>query len=444
MNTRILTKISDYRLTVLLCLCVVLGGTAQWVMTFKVPLYLCSLVFIGWILTTSERHPLRDLLCAPLIVFFALPLLYVLYLVPLPSGLWSGLASKEQVVAGYNILGMPLPAAPLSISSEKTFLSLFAFLPVAAIILITRLSSNAAELKTALRSLPFIALGIAVLGCIQALVGGDALRFYENFTEGRPVSIFSNTNHLGTFLAIMLPFALIALLASHRKVDRQAAFQKRAVAGMVAIILIATALLTKSSAGYILIILSLVLGVLWLKKTAAARNLTLLFLGFGLLVFIADFFIFSGEFVAFINKFSNTSGSSRLEIFKTTGVAIQNGGLFGYGPGSFRDVYKTFEGTDRLTRGVVNEAHNDYLQLWFELGYLGLAWMIAMAGVFFFQLRKLWAVKHRRRLYETACVIGLLLIALHSMADYPLRTISIAALACFFLTVLSNLDRTHG
>src|SRR5690606_18299394 len=77
----------------------------------------------------------------------------------------------------------------------------------------------------------------------------------------------------------------------------------------------------------------------------------------------------------------------------------------------------------------VNHVHNEYLQWWMEAGWLG-----ALVAVFAMAILALASVRALRRgapdrVAAVAAVFGITAMLLHSWADYPLRTGSLAAVA---------------
>ncbi|WP_371396501.1 O-antigen ligase family protein [Fretibacter rubidus] len=435
---------TSWRLTAYLMLCVILGGTAQSIMSYKAPLYLLSVIFLGWILIDRDRHSLRELICPPLLFLALLPFLFILYLIPLPAWLWSELASKSYVIEGYRLTGQDLPALPLSIAPEKTMYGLFAFLPILTTALIARLSRTPKELKRALLSVPIIAVAVAFLGVLQTFLGDGYLVLYEAYTLNRPVGIFSNTNHLGTFLAVALSFAAVSIFQHPRKqTDRDRAKQK-ALSIVLIILMICVGLLTGSSAAYLLIILSASLSLLWFSRGTYGKGAIFICWGLGAFIFAIDFFVLSREFTTLLSKFSVETSISRVRIFETTWEAIKEGGLFGYGPGSFSEVYKIYEREDEIITRFANETHNEYLQLCFEFGIFGFLWLCGLIVWLCSQAWRLLRTSRRKSLTQKACLIGLTIIGIHSFVDYPLRTISMATIATLLAVVLVNHGRQRS
>jgi len=113
----------------------------------------------------------------------------------------------------------------------------------------------------------------------------------------------------------------------------------------------------------------------------------------------------------------------------------------GAGLGSFVPVYQMFEPIDAILPTYINHAHNDWIELYLEAGWPGMAvvlifllWFgLAAARAWFFVGRRKSAVDRAISCGASMAVFALLL---HSAVDYPLRTTAIEvlfALSCAFL-----------
>ena len=115
---------------------------------------------------------------------------------------------------------------------------------------------------------------------------------------------------------------------------------------------------------------------------------------------------------------------------------------FGSGVGTFVPVYQQFEKPRDATASYANHAHNDALQLLLEAGLPGLV----VAGAFFVWFALRAAVAWRRRSdgdlpsidagIAQAATLAVLMLLIHSLFDYPLRTaalMSVFAFACGLL-----------
>jgi O-antigen ligase len=137
----------------------------------------------------------------------------------------------------------------------------------------------------------------------------------------------------------------------------------------------------------------------------------------------------------------NVLADYRLAIAANTWKAIKAFQPFGSGFGTFENVYRIFESTDALIPAYVNQAHNDWLQLWLEGGWLGLALLVAFLIWFGRAAVRTWRAPPRegraldRSLAQAGAIVVVLLL-IHSAMDYPLRTTTMMAIFAFSLALL--------
>jgi hypothetical protein len=123
---------------------------------------------------------------------------------------------------------------------------------------------------------------------------------------------------------------------------------------------------------------------------------------------------------------------------------------FGSGMGTFVPVYGIFEEPQHvLVDTYANHAHNDFLELWLETGIFGVGIFLAFAVWFVSRSLKIWraeptGVRRIDVLLARAATVVIVLVAAHSVADYPLRTAAIMAVFAFACALLVEpLDRTE-
>lgn len=117
----------------------------------------------------------------------------------------------------------------------------------------------------------------------------------------------------------------------------------------------------------------------------------------------------------------------RAEFFKNTLSAAIDFLPFGSGLGSFSIIYPRYESEAQLGYFFVNHAHNDFLELFLELGIPALILML----LFLFLL--LFAVIPNN--FRIAAILSIATILVHSLIDYPLRNYAIGALFAFLCAV---------
>ena len=139
---------------------------------------------------------------------------------------------------------------------------------------------------------------------------------------------------------------------------------------------------------------------------------------------------------------SSAGDMSRMQIFAKTIEIMPQYFPFGSGLGSYADVYKLYEDKQVVTNVFSPHTHNDYLEMVLEYGFVGIllitAFIIWWGRSFFTLIRK----RRRYGVVGIAASIAVLAVLLHSIVDYPMRTIAISTLFAFCLSLIStNLKR---
>lgn len=426
----------NLRLSFLLLACIVLGGTSQYIYTFKLPLYLISLLFIGGILASNNRRDLSKLITLPNLLISSFAALFILYCLPVWPSLWSGLAGRNLSVEGFTLLQEPLPWLPLSLHPEKTFLSIFDFLPILAVMMVTGLTKNNTELLWALYALLVIVFISFLFGLFQMVLGPEGNRLYAIYNPGRPLGFFSNTNHFACLCAMVLPVAFYLALKNIGSSSQSGSYAVQRFLGGMMIIAFSTAIiLSGSGAGYLMLLIAFIVSpLIIINNKRVVKRMRILILC-GIVLLVADFVFFSGQFWKVADNFTSDISTSRSEIFKTITGFRKDYGLFGIGPGAFEHIYKIYESQSPISTSFVNQAHNDYVQLWLEFGVFGaLAVIIGMVG--FVRLAYKQIVSRER--YTIIYLLAAFMPIFHSSVDYPFRTIAISATFVFILSLISR------
>lgn len=369
------------------------------------------------------------------LVFAALVLLSI---VPLPPSLWESLPGREPVAAGYRLLGGEVPSVPLSLGAHQSIASLLWLLPPAAVFLLVVQSPSRHR-----KRLPWVLIGLAavsiLLGAAQLLGGtGSPLRFYSITNNSLPVGFFSNANHLGTLLLAMLPLTgYLAARAVSKSGNRAQTGSGMLMAGSIAAFVLIGIAMIGSLAGFglaapaaaasFLIFRRAAYGPLSWKAVAAIGAVLVFFLGLALVGPLNS--------QAFSEELTDQP-ASRATFAATTAEAIGDSFPVGTGLGTFQEVYRTFEDPNLTSREYVNHAHNDYLEVVLELGLPGLLLMLAFLAWWAMRSWAVWRSDFAGANLARAGSVIILIVLLHSVVDYPLRTSAIAAvfaMACAFM-----------
>ena len=363
-------------------------------------------------------------------------LLVLLSLVPVPAAIWQQLPGREAVIRGLSLIGVRDPALPFTLAPQWTLQSVCWLLPPLAAFLLV-LDTPVKGRRTLAATMLVLAIVSVGLGVAQVLSGPVALKPYEVTNPGLPVGFFANANHLATLLLCALPFS--GYLAA-RAVQRGTVAKKGsglALAVTTAIFLMIGIGIIGSLAGYGLLLVSAAATFLIYRRAAAGR------LNLGWLAAVgAVFVLFLGLALAGPLQEQALSGkltdqrTSRKVMAATTIVAIKDSFPAGTGLGSLPQVYRTYEDQFAVGPEYVNHTHNDYLEFVLEMGAAGLLLLLLFFGWWMRRSVTIWRSNFEGADLGRAGSIIILIVALHSIVDYPIRTSAIAvvfALACAFM-----------
>src|SRR6266568_5896228 len=120
--------------------------------------------------------------------------------------------------------------------------------------------------------------------------------------------------------------------------------------------------------------------------------------------------------------------------------ALPNIGLFGFGPGTFRVVFPSYNSASiNQVPGTWRFLHEDYLQTALEWGWLGSTfWALLFFGGIAVGIRnyKKYAARDwtpRRRMLQPFVFVAFVGVALHALVDFPLQIASIQLYVATYL-----------
>lgn len=389
-----------------------------------------------------SRHRFSvTLLCAAL----AIPLIQ---LIPLPPSVWTGLPGRDSAVLALELTGLTPGWSPLSLTPDQTWAAFLGVLPPAAMFLAVLTLDPVWRQRLIWIVLAGSVAGI-VLAALQGATGGARALYPWNWTSSEVISgLFANRNHLATYCAATLPLAAVLAAAAFRQSQRRGQPQGRIPPavwlGLLYVVLMVIALgAVRSRAGILLLPIAMALGLLaaWVSSGRGRPSPVLLALTAAGAAAVLALGIFA---IVPIMAAFDTGGApeGRFEDWPTVIQAAEAYLPVGSGLGSFDPVYRSFEPLQRLDGTYFNQAHNDYLEILLETGWLGMA---ALAGFLVWFAKRTWAAwtapAGGNGDLARAGGIAVLVILLHSGADYPLRTLTISVLFALCCALL-ELGRT--
>jgi O-antigen ligase len=362
------------------------------------------------------------------------------HLIPLPPSMWGVLPGREIITEIDKLAELGLVWRPISMVPSSTWNALYAlFAPLAVLILGVQL-----EREERFKLLPWL-LGLGLFsgfwGILQVAGPPDsALYPYSVTSSGSATGLYANRNHQAILLASLFP--LLAVYASTTaRSEEQQAFKLWLAIG-AGVVLVPLLLVTGSRAGLILGVVGL-LSILLVyrqptsltpkKRKTKKFDLRYALAGFGVLCLGALTIIMSRA-EALQRLFAAGQGEEdRFQVWVPIAKMAWKYFPFGSGVGSFVEVYQIDEPYELLSPEYYNHAHNDWLEVYMTGGLPGLI-LLALALLAWARLsvRSLRAPLGEGRTVAFARVgaLTILILALGSIADYPLRTPS---LACVFV-----------
>jgi len=237
-------------------------------------------------------------------------------------------------------------------------------------------------------------------------------------------------------LVVTLPFvAAFVATGAGRSVQRRAALL--ATGAAIALVLVVGVALNGSLAGYGLAPAVLAASAFILLPRRSRLRLWLLALAAILLAAGVAALEVTPIGSGRVGEHARSAVQSRAEILSTTSRAATDFMPFGSGLGSFRSVYRLYEGPEQVAPTYVVHAHNDYAELALELGLAGIALMLLFLAW--------WAAAVRRSLsspeerpFASAAAIASGAILVHSFVDFPLRTAAVGACFAMCLALLAG------
>ncbi|HJR82836.1 MAG TPA: O-antigen ligase family protein [Sphingomicrobium sp.] len=435
------TRIAALAVPSYLLLALLLGGSTRGIWG-NMGLQLLAIALLAWTALSGARQELPSG-ARPLALIIAAGLvLVVLQLVPLPPAVWSSLPGREAVAEGYAVLGKPLPWLPLSLNPYGSLASALALLPPVAVaaVVLTR-PQREAWLAAALLAGACLGVGLGALQIASAGPGKSDVFLYE-ITNGGAVGFFANRNHMGTLLLAGLPFAIALLGSALQARERSRSAGSAALVGAVVLLLLAGIVLNGSTA--VLLLGAPVLGFSLLLLPMPRRWRRILAFA-ALLVLIVSAVAVTAMPRGGSESDGDMSLLSRLELWNAGAPLAGDFIPLGSGLGSFEHAFHLYETPAETTRTYVNHVHNDYLELFIELGIPGALLIIAFLAWWSRQLVSLWRSPLASRLTRAATIVSAAILA-QSLVDYPLRTAAIASLfgLCLGLMARSGGQREPG
>ena len=369
-------------------------------------------------------------LVALVLATMALPLLQ---LIPLPPALWTLLPGRDLAEQALDLVEAADTWQPISVDSNRTAVAFLGLLPAFAIVVLGW-DLEPAGRERMRQAIIAAALICVAMGAVQLATGNRLGNWYSGGQPDVLYGSFANRNSTGLFLVI----ALLAVLGAPdgRRV-RFGSLPARITLGVIFAICV---FLTQSRSSVALLLVPLAL-VGW-RFVSARREAGPPRGGKGYIpVVIAALLVAGASYVAVttyriqqtVERFESFDGP-RLAVWDDSRAVAGRYWPVGSGTGTFDEVFQVDESLEHVDPTRPGRAHNDYLELMIESGIFGL--LLAGAWAAWLSRSALTTPSGPLRTQgQVVAGFALLVLALQSLVDYPLRNQTLLCVAALMLVL---------
>ena len=305
------------------------------------------------------------------------------------------------------------------------------------------------RLRVLVRTIMIFGFLLAIFGLTQSFTSPTKVYWIRELNQSTAFGPFINRHHFAGYMELTITLPLGLLLAG--SIDKEKRLLYLFIAGLMGVALVMTA----SRGGIISLVAEIVFLVIvtaiWRKPSERRRRTSSRLKGIATRVALAAALIvglfmgvilLGGEFslsrfIDTVNTDDPTTG--RAHFWSVTLDMIKANPVVGTGLGAYGVIYTRYDTRNGLYR--LEQAHNDYLQVFSDAGVVGGALALAFVVMLFY--RGFQRAKSRddfRRGVALAALGGCFAVLVHSFFDFTLHTTSNALL---FL-VLAALATMNG
>ncbi|TDX62134.1 O-antigen ligase [Methylosinus sp. sav-2] len=354
----------------------------------------------------------------------------------IPAGYHNPIWQMAREASGRDIAGS------ITVNRDATVLAATRFLTCcAAFWLALQLCRSSARAQSLVRFLALAGAAYAAYGIVAFFVFPNTILWFDKVTYNDSLtSTFVNRNSYATYAGLGLMSALGILLNFYiSRGEGKAAAISRRLAGLLAltvaggalwiavVLVIGTALVLTGSRGGVSASLGGLLTILVLAGVRGRKNA--IGAGFGLLIggLAMGVALFNyGDFLADRLTINGFASDDRLAVYGLTWRSILDAPLFGFGDGTFSEVFPMYRDSTIGPFGVWDMAHNSYLEALQGLGVPVAVLLFLGLGSLFVRC-VLGAIARRRAASAplVACA-ATVIVALHAFVDFSVQMQAVA------------------
>lgn len=402
-----------------------------------------AILYEASIALPGRRHPvgLRTL-TVPAILFGA-----VILWIAFQTATWAPAAFANPIWSmAAGALGQPV-AASISVNRDLTELALVRLVTAASVFwLALQLCRDGARANRLIAGFAAIAAGYAAYGIIAARTGQLGWQAIARL-DGRVTSTFVNENSYATYAGMGLIAACGLLIRAYQRVAIEGGSWRLRLAGLIevsgsgaawligaAFVSLVALLLTGSRGGVLAtgaglaLVGALVLGRDWRQRRRRPVGAIMVLLA----MLVATVFTFGDVFARHLDS-AGLADSNRLAVFVLTLRSILDAPLFGFGYGTFSDVFPLYRDQSISLQGAWLQAHDSYIEQLQGLGLVFGGMLIAALAVLALRCWRGAIQRQENATIPQVAVGAACLVGLHATADFSLQ---IQAVTLTFMAIL--------
>lgn len=245
------------------------------------------------------------------------------------------------------------------------------------------------QIKQLVTTIIITGASVAFLGLLQYLSGADKIFWLLDIKRTGFFSAFSNQDHFAGYMAMIIPLVTGLLITEY--LQYQGTNSKREIRNpalkianhrvffyiFTIVIMLSSLFFARSSGGAFSMMISflLLVGIMLCRRRLRRFSwvvIPILTITLGMLIWIGIHPVI--EELSTAVDIENKSLTARVEFWKDTVSAIRDFSFLGAGLGTFPFVYPQYSTITFNT--FVNHAHNEYLELLLETGFIGLFFIV--------------------------------------------------------------------
>ena len=395
---------------------------------------LAALFAVLWMLGALGAPHCRQVPSSAWIIASIIAAVPVVQLIPLPPLIWQALPGRSVELEALTLIGEQSSWRSLALAPARTLSSFLSLGP--PLLLLTMTSAlNKGGRFTLIGTMAVMAVITIILGGLQHAPGEDSLlQLYGDMSQALQGFQANKNGTADLLLVALMTGPLLVRASAERRLIANRPSIVLAISGVSMAICAIAVVLTSSRMGIALlpipIIASLWILRPWLrfKRRAVLATLVAALITLPLGFALAQTNPVLAKVLARFDS-ENLATEGRPQLWRDSLFTAQKYFPLGVGMGDFVPAYTADERLEVIDQTITNRAHNDFIELTIESGLLGLGALSAVSFLLFREARRTRAgTKKQSSDFVCFASTALGIFALHSMVDYPFRSLSLASL----------------